>query len=70
MNQIPNELKSLFNELGIPESVASLPPETCTCGVYGCDKHETWGDRLIEGIFKDLDGPIPDLTSVFQQLNR
>ncbi len=72
MNPLPKELKKLFNELDIPESVALLPPETCTCGVDDCDKHETWGDRLIEGIFKDFegtwDGPVPDLLEEIEKL--
>ena len=69
MNRLTEELKKQFAELGIPESAASLPPETCTCGVEGCAQHETWGDRLIDGIFADWEGPIPDLDLAIELLN-
>jgi hypothetical protein len=72
MNRLPKELQELLNEAGIPESAAYLPPETCTCGIDGCDKHETWGDRLIDAMFKDFegtwDGPVPDLLEEIEKL--
>ena len=68
MNRLTEELKKQFAELGIPESVALLPPDTCTCGVERCTQHDTWGDRLIDGIFDNWEGPVPNFELAIERV--
>lgn len=68
MNRLTDELKKQFAELGITESVALLPPDTCTCGVEGCTQHDTWGDRLIDGIFFNWEGPVPNFELAIERV--
>ena len=56
MKKLTEAEKNLLADLGIPESVARLAPEACTCGAEGCTEHESWGDRIIDEIFKDCEG--------------
>lgn len=52
MEQLTEATKKLLAELGIPESVARLAPKVCTCGTEGCTEHESWGNRIMDAIFK------------------
>ncbi len=67
-SELTEAQKTLFAELGIPESVALLPPDTCTCGVEGCTQHDTWCDRLIDGIFDNWEGPVPNFELAIERL--
>ena len=72
MKKLTKSEKTLFAELGIPESVAHLTPEVYTCGAEGCAEHESWGDRIMDAIFKDYegtwDGTVPDLLEEIEKL--
>lgn len=62
----------LLAELGIPEEVAHLSPESCTCGKADCSKHQTWGDLLLERLFADSadtgERPLIDLEAQIEML--
>ena len=72
MKDLTEAEKTLFAELGIPEHLAHLAPEVCTCGMDGCADHQSWGDKIMDAIFKDCegtwDGPAPDLLTQIEEL--
>ena len=51
MKKLTEAEAKLFADLGLPESIAHLAPEACTCGVECCTEHQSWGDRVLELIF-------------------
>ena len=72
MKKLTETQKTLLADLGIPENVAHLAPEPCTCGAKGCTEHESWGDRIMDSIFKGCegtwDGTVPDLMEEIEKL--
>lgn len=56
MSKLTESQAKLFAELGIPEELSHLAPDSCTCGIPGCVEHQSWGDLLVERLFKDLEG--------------
>lgn len=72
MKKLTEAEAKLFADLGLPDSIAYLAPEACTCGLHGCTEHQSWGDRVTELIFKDLegtgDGTVIDLAAQMEMM--
>jgi hypothetical protein len=72
MKKLTEAEMTLLIELDIPENVAHLAPEACTCGVDGCAEHQNWGNKIMDSIFKDFavtgDQALPDLLAQIEEL--
>lgn len=59
----------IIERLELPENAAEIAPEDCTCGQPGCKLHQTWGERVTDLVFEDLQFKPELLESLEETLN-